>query len=151
MTPPSGSRPPRTPDDGAERGDDRHRVQAAQPARLGGESFPEPLDGRLGRLDQQLAVIPADIEPEEVKALAEVDDLRLVLVESQAPGRQPSRQPRLDLPGLLLAVAEHDHIIGVPDRYRGTCHGFPGVDAGGLVTDPGGLLQPVQRDVQEAR
>jgi hypothetical protein len=64
------------PDDGAERGDDRHRVTAAQGARFGREPFPEPPDGRLGRLDQQLAVIPADVEPEEIKTLAEVDDLR---------------------------------------------------------------------------
>ena len=55
------------------------------------------------------------------------------------------------LPGLLLAVAEHDHVIGIPDRDRGTRHGLPGVNTGGLVTDPGGLLQPVQRDVQKAR
>ena len=58
------------PDDGVERGDDRHRVAAAQGARLGREPFPDPLDGRLGRLDQQLAVgVAADVEPEEVKAL----------------------------------------------------------------------------------
>jgi len=142
--------PWRTPDDGVERGDDCRRVQAAQLARLGGEPFPEPLDGRPGRLDQQLAVVTADVEPEEVEALAEVDDLRLVLVEGQAPGRQPLREPRLNLFGLLLAVAEHDHVVGVPDRDRGACHGFPGVGAGGLAADPGGLLQPVQRDVQQA-
>ena len=75
-----------------------------------------------GRLDQQLAVgVAADVEPEEVEALAEADDLRLVLVEGQAPGRQPLREPRLDLLGLLLAVAEHDHVVGVPDRDRGPC------------------------------
>src|ERR1035441_10842410 len=53
--------------------------------------------------------------------------------------------------GLLLAVAEHDHVIGVPDRDRGPWPGGPGARAGGLVTAPGGLLQPVQRDVQQAR
>jgi hypothetical protein len=53
------------------------------------EPFPEPPDGRPGRLDQQLAVIAADVEPEEVETLAEVDDFRLVLVEGQ-----PSRMSR---------------------------------------------------------
>ena len=53
--------------------------------------------------------------------------------------------------GLLLAVAEHDHVIGIPDRDRGSAPGVSGTEAGGLVADPGGLLQPVQRDVQQAR
>ena len=150
MTPRPGSRPP-SPDDGVERGDDRHRVAAAQGAQFGREPFPDPPDGRLGWLDQQLAVgIAADVEPEEVQALAEVDDLRLILVEGQAPGRQPLREPRLDLFGLLLAVAEHDHVVGVPDRDRGPSLGAPGAQAASPVADPGGLLQPVQRDVQQA-
>jgi hypothetical protein len=80
-----------------------------------------------------------------------MDDLRLVLVEGQPQGHQPSRKLCLDLLGLLLAVAEHDHVIGVPDRHRGTRCGFPGVNAGGLLPYPGGLLQPVQRDVQQPR
>ena len=104
----------------------------------------------LDGLISSLRVVAADIESQEVKALAEVDDARLVLVEGQAPGCQPLRQPRLDLAGLLLAVAEHGHVVGVPDQDRGTWLGFPGPGAGGLVTDPGGLLQPVQRDVQQA-
>ena len=64
-------------------------------------------------------MVAADVEPEEVEALVEVDDPRLVLVEGQPPGRQPFREPCLDLLGLLLAVAEHDHVVGVPDRDRG--------------------------------
>jgi hypothetical protein len=113
------------PDDGVEPGDDRHRVTAAQDAHLGREPFPEPPDGRLGRLDQQLAVVAADVEPEEIEALAEVDDLRLVLVEGQAPGCQPLRELCLDLLGLLLAVAEHDHVVGIPDRHRDPGMRFP--------------------------
>src|SRR5712692_10414868 len=69
--------------------------------------------------------VAADVEPEEVEALAEVDNTRLVRVEGQAPGRQPLREPRLDLFGLLLAVAEHDHVVGVPDRDRGPSLGVP--------------------------
>ena len=121
--------PWRTPDDGVERGDDRRRVAAAQGAHLGREPFPESPDGRLGWLDQQLGLVAADVEPQEIKALAEADDLRLVLVESQAPGRQPSRELCLDAGGLLLAVAEHDHVIGVPDRDRGAWHDLPGASA----------------------
>jgi hypothetical protein len=132
-------------------GDDCHRVAAAQGAHLGREPFPEPPDGRFGRLDQQLTVIAADVEPEGVETFAEVDDLRFVLVEGQSPGRQPLRKPRLDLSGLFLAVAEQGHVIGVPDRHRGAWHDLPGASAGGLVADPSGLLQPVQRDVQQAR
>ena len=79
-----------------------------------------------------------------------MDDLRLILVEGQAPGRQPLREPRLDLFGLLLAVAEHNHVVGVPDRDRGPSLGAPGAQAASPVADPGGLLQPVQRDVQQA-
>ena len=88
---------------------------------------------------------------QEVKAFLKVDDFRLVLVEGQAPRCQPFRQPCLDALGLLLAVAEHDHVVGVPDRDRGAWLGGPGLLAAGVVTDPGGLLQPVQRDVQQAR
>jgi hypothetical protein len=78
----------------------------------------------------------------EIKALAEVDDSRLVLVEGQAPGRQPFREPRLDVSGLPLGVAEHDHVVGVPDRNRGFPPGVPGARVAGPVPDPGGLLQP---------
>jgi hypothetical protein len=110
---------------GFEPGDDRHRVAAAPGAHLGCEPFPEPPDGRLGRLDQQLGAVAADVEAEELEALAEVDDLRLVLVEGQAPGRQPLRELCLDLSGLPLAVAEHDHVVGVPDRPRDPGVRFP--------------------------
>ena len=93
------------------------RVRSAQCAHLGREPFPEPPDGRLARLDQQLGAVAADVESQEVEpVLGEVDDLRLVLVEGQTPGRQPFRKPRLDLFGLLTGVAEHDHIVGVPDQ-----------------------------------
>ena len=82
--------PRRTPDDGVERGDDRHRVAAAQGAQFGREPFPEPPDGRLGRLDQQLAIgVAADVEPEEIKAPAGVDDERLVAIVV-ARARRPS-------------------------------------------------------------
>jgi len=45
-------------------------------------------------------------------------------------------------------VAEPDQVIGVSDQHRGTRFGVPGVLAEGDVSNPGGLLQPVQRDVQ---
>jgi hypothetical protein len=50
-------------------------------------------------------VIPADVKAEEVEAFAEGDDARLVLVESQSPGRQPGGEPCLDLLGLRAGCA----------------------------------------------
>ena len=88
-------RPP--PHDGVEPLQHRRRVGPAQGPHLGAEPFPDPSQGRLARSDQQLAVIAADGEPQEVEALVEVDDARLVLVEGQPPGRQPLGQPCLDL------------------------------------------------------
>ena len=79
---------------------------------------------------------------EEIKTLIEADDLRLVLVEGQPSGRQPLRQPRLDLGGLLLAVAEHNHVIGVPDRHRRPGYGIPGTGAGGPVRTPAASSSP---------
>ena len=69
--------------------------------RFGAEPLPDPSDGRLARLDQQLAVIPADVESQEVKAFFEGDDARLVLVEGKASGRQPVGEPCLDLERLV--------------------------------------------------
>ena len=76
------------------------------------------LDGRLAGFDQQLAAITADVKSQEVKALVEGDDARLVLVDGQTPGRQPRGEPRLDLKRLLPGVAERDEIIGIPDQHR---------------------------------
>jgi hypothetical protein len=70
-------------------------------------------------------VVPADVEPEEIKAFIEGDDARLVLVEGQAPGRQPCGKFRLDLLGLLPGVAEGDQVVGLcrgPD-YAGLAGG----------------------------
>jgi len=59
---------------------------------LGAQPFPDPSHRRLGRFDQQRAVVAADGNPREVKALAEGDDARLVLVEGQSPGAPAIRQ-----------------------------------------------------------
>src|SRR5882757_10074430 len=78
-------------DDRVEPGDDRRRVRSAQDAHLEREPLPEPPDGRLARFDQQLGAVPADVESQEIESLlTEVNDLRLVLVEDQTPGRQHS-------------------------------------------------------------
>ena len=58
-------------------------------------------------------MVAADGETQEVEALLEGDDARLVLVEGQSPGRQPCGEPRLDLFGLLPGVAQGDEVIGV--------------------------------------
>ena len=76
--------------------------------------MPEPPDGRLARFDQQLKAVTADVESQEVESLlTEVSDLRLVLVEDETPGRQPFRELRLDLFGLLTGVAERDQVVGL--------------------------------------
>jgi hypothetical protein len=76
--------------------------------------LPEPPDGRLARFDQQLKAVTADVESQEVESLlTEVSDLRLVLVEDETPGRQPFRELRLDLFGLLTGVAERDQVVGL--------------------------------------
>ena len=69
-------------------------------------------------------------------------------LKARPRGASHSGEPRLDLRACCLAVAERDQVIGVPDHHRGTGSGIPGLAAGGLVADPGGLLQPVQRDIQ---
>ena len=118
---------------------------------LGAQPFPDPSHRRLGRFDQQLAVVAADGNPQEVKALVEGDDARLVLVEGQAPGRQPYGEPRLDLLGLVPGVAQGDEVVGVPDQHRGACCGVCGIGAAALVADPGGVFHPVKHYVQQAR
>jgi len=125
-------------------------VAPAQGAHLLAEPLPDPSDGRLARLDQRLAVVAADVESEEVEALVEADDARLVLVEGQTPGRQPAGEPGLDLERLLPGVAQDDEIIGVPDRCRAARHDPTGVLAGG-VAGSGDLFHPVQGDVEQQR
>jgi hypothetical protein len=76
--------------------------------------LPVPPDGRLGRLDQQLAVgVAADAPAEEVETLSEADDARLVLVQRQPPLGQPPSEPRLDLLGLLPGAAAGGEVIGL--------------------------------------
>ena len=125
-------------DDRVEPGDDRRRIRSAQDAHLEREPLPEPPDGRLARFDQQLEAVAADVEPQEVESfLTEVHDLRLVLVEDETPGRQPFREPRLDLFGLLTGVAERDQVVGLcgPADYadRGVTVLVDGGDRGRVV------------------
>ena len=81
---------------------------------LAGQPFPESSDGLPAGFDQQLAVgVAADVEPQEVAALGEVDDSRLVLVEGQTPGCQPPGESRLDLLGLFTAVTDRNEVIGL--------------------------------------
>ena len=70
-----------SPDDGVEPLDHRGSVGPAQGPQFITEPFPDPSDGRLAWLDQRLPAVAADVEPQEVEALIEGDDARLVLVE----------------------------------------------------------------------
>src|ERR1039457_7077307 len=137
--------PRRTPDDGAERGDDRHRVASAQLAHLARELFPVLPDRFLRRFDQQLAVaVTADGPAEEVEPLGEVDYPRLVLVDGHSASGEPSFKPRLDLLGLLPGVAADGEIVGISDQNGGILLD-PGLVVA-LVADSSGFLKAVQRD-----
>ena len=81
--------------------------------------------------------------------MIEVDNTCLVLVEGQAPGRQPLSQARFDLFGLRLGRAQGDQIVGIADQHRRARYRITGMSAVELVTDPGGLFHPMQRDVQQ--
>ena len=77
-----------------------------------------------------------------VRFLGEVDDLRLVLVEGQAPGRQPFRKPRLDVFGPLTGVAEHDQ-----ESRPGESHPRPLAEPDlNLSTHPAPIAQPSGRN-----
>ena len=99
--------------------------------------------GRFARADQQLGAEAADGESQEVEALIEVDDTRLVLVEGQPPGRQPLCQICLDPFGLRLGSAQGDKIIGVADQHGRAQRRRTGTCAGELVADPSGPFHPV--------
>ena len=129
----------------------RRRVGPSQGVHLGAQPFPDSSQGRLARFDQQLAGLSADGEPQKVETFIEGDDARLVLVEGQTPGRQPSGEPCLDLFRLVPGVTQGDQIVGVPDQNRGARHRCPGMYAGLLVPDPGGLFHPVQSNIQKQR
>jgi hypothetical protein len=124
-----------------------------QGADLGGEPAADALHGCLAGLDQQLPVaVAADAEPEEVKAIFEADDTRLVLVEGQAPGREPLREAVFDLLHLFGADAQRDQVIGVPHHDGAAGDRFPGVLAAvGVVPGPGCCFQPVQGHVHHQR
>ena len=81
--------------------------------------------------------------------MIEVDDARLVLVEAQTPGRQPRRQPFLDLFGLLTTVTQGDKIICVPHHYGTAPQRLTGMSTGLLAADPGSVLQSVQGHIQQ--
>ena len=92
--------------DGVEHGDYRPRVGSAQGASLRSEPFPDSPGGCLGWFDQKLAVVAADVESQEVEpGMSDMDYPGLLLVEGQAPGRQPLGKLRFDVFGLPLGVA----------------------------------------------
>jgi hypothetical protein len=87
---------------------------------------------------------------EKVKSFGEVDDARLVLVEGQPSRCQPVSKSCLDLFGLFPRVAQGDQVIGISDHHRACGHGVTDMGAG-QIPHPGGVLHPVQRDVEQQR
>jgi hypothetical protein len=51
----------------------------------------------------------------------------------------------------MPGVTQGDKIVGIPDQNRRVGCRYPGVNAGLLVPDPGGLFHPVQSNVQQQR
>src|SRR5207245_659594 len=88
---------------------------------------------------------------QEVEPLCEVHDLRLVLVEGKTTGGQPLGELSFDLLCLPLAVAARNTIVSVSDQDRGVRSSFTDMRAGGLIPNPCGLLQPMERDVHQQR
>ena len=73
-------------------------------------------------------------------------------LKSQAPGRQPLGEPRLDLARLVPGVAQGDQIVGVSDQAPGSPQPSNAASLPvALVTDSGGLLHPMQSHVQQQR
>jgi hypothetical protein len=135
--------------DRVDRPQHRRWVRPSQGLELAAEPFPDPSERRRARLDQQLPVVAADVEPQEVEPVVSVDDACLVLVERQTSGRQPCGQTRFDLFGLFAAVAHHDEVVCV-SHQRGAARLHPtGVPAGLHVADPSGLFHPVQCHVKQ--
>ena len=135
--------------DRVDRPEHRRGVRPSQGLELAAEPFPDPSERRLARLDQQLPVVAADVEPQEVEPVVSVDDACLVLVERQASGRQPCSQSRFDLFGLFATVAHHDEVVCVShQRWAALVHST-GPRAGLHVADPSGFLHPVQSHVEQ--
>lgn len=108
-----------SPDDRVEPLGHGLRIAPAQGAQLVPKPCPDPSDSRLAELDQQLGVVAADVVSQEVEALIEEDDARLVLVERQTPRRQPGGELGLNVERVLPGVAVRDEIVGVADHSRG--------------------------------
>jgi hypothetical protein len=90
----------------------RGGVAPEQGTHLGAQPFPDAPDGIFAGLDQRHpAVVAADVEPEEVAPLADVDDLGLGLVEDQAARAQPLGQVLPDLFRVLATAAERQQVV----------------------------------------
>ena len=75
----------------------------------------------LARLDQQLAVVAADVEPQEVDSPGRGATIRVLSSLKTSPlGASHSASRRLDLLGLLTGVTQGDKIVGVADQHRGS-------------------------------
>ena len=109
---------------------------AAQCAHLGREPFPDPPDGRLARLDQQLGAVAADVESQEVEPVSARWTIRVLSSLKARPlGASHSASRALTCSACCLGVAERDQIVGVPDQRPGSLawsprHRMPEVDSG---------------------
>ena len=107
----------------------------------------------VARFDQQLAVaVAADGEPQEVEPVVDRCTIR-VLSSLKARPRGASHSASRAL--TCSACSGSDSTPSRSSAYLTSTgaarHRLPGPGAGRAIADPGGLLQPVQRDVQEQR
>ncbi len=129
----------------------RRGVGPSQGLHLDPQPVPDASHRSGARFDQQLVVVVADVEPQEVEASIDGHDSRLVLVEGQTPGRQPRGKLRLDLERLLTAVTQDDEVIGVSHEHHGVRHRLDAISAEGAISNSCGLFHPVQSDVEQQR
>src|SRR5207342_539984 len=106
--------------------------------------------GVVAGFDQrEFAVVAADVEPEKVTPLVEVDDLGLGLVETKTSGPQPLGQLLLDLFRVLTTAAKHQQIVGIADQHRSLRRSLDAAPTASEIPDPGRRFHPVKCDVQD--
>jgi hypothetical protein len=125
----------------------QHRggIAAKQNTHLGAQPFPDSPYGVVAGFDQrEFAVIAADVEPQKVTPLVEVDDLGLGRIETKTSGPQPLGQLLLDLFRVLMSAAERQQIVGIADRHRSLRRCLDTASTASEVADPGRRFHPVR-------
>ena len=94
-------------------------------------------------------MVAADVEPQEIEPLTEVHDLVLSSLKTRPLGASHSASRALTCSACSWLWQSTTRSSAYLTRIGEPGIALTGIDAGGMVPDPGGLLQPVQCDVQE--